>query len=216
MLERQRLLMLIELDLFQAARDAARAFFERRDTRPTDWVALAEAMRQSGQLERAVLLLEEANLRFPNNPDIRSQLAASYLSQDRPTTAAEVLRPLAWANPEKALSTAELYLKGGAPERAISMNQRVPDQKDKFRQRLAILLDQEQYELAANLYPRLARLGLLEDEQILYALAYALYQTREFEKSEELLSQIQDPSLYRQGVQIRQAIEQCRAEPTRC
>lgn len=215
-LERQRLLVLIELGLFQRAREAARSFFERRDTKPQDWIALAQAMSESGQSERAALLLEEANFRFPGNADVRAQLAATYLDQERPVTAAEVLRPLAWVDPEKSIFAAELYKRGGQYERAIRMNQRAENQKEKFRQRLAILLDQEKFELAANLYPRLARLGLLNEQPIVYALAFAFFQTREFDKAEQLLSQLTDPELFRQGIAIRQAIEGCRQDPTKC
>jgi len=215
-IERQRLLVLIELGLFQRARTAARSFFERRQTQPQDWIALAQAMSESGQHDQAVLLLEEANFRFPGVPEVRSQLAAVYLNQERPVTAAEVLRPLAWTDAEKSIFAAELYKRGGQYERAIGMNQRALNQKEKFRQRLSILLDQEKFELAANLYPRLARLGLLEEQPILYALAFAFFQTREFDKAERLLSQITDPELFRQGIAIRQAIEGCRQDPTKC
>ena len=208
--------LLLELGLYQAALDAAQAFFARHDSGPDDYVALAQALLKGGQIERSKILLEQANLCFPNHPKIRTQLAVVYLKAGKPVVAAEVLRPLAWLDPDKAMHTAELYRKGGAYGRAIRMNQRVEDQKAKMQQRLSLLLEQEQFEQAANLYPRLARLGLLEDQGIVYAMAYAFYQTREFERAEEMLSKLTDERLFEQGIAIRQGIEACRQAKWQC
>lgn len=215
-MERQRMFLLIELGLYQAALEAAEVFFAHRESGPDDYVALAQALLKGSQVERAKLLLEQANLRFPNHPKIRTQLAVVYLEAGAPVVAAEVLRPLAWVDADKAMPTAELYRKGGAYGRAVRMNQRVEDQKAKIRQRLSLLLEQEHFEQAANLYPRVARLGLLEEQGIVYAMAYAFYQTREFDRAETLLSQLTDERLFEQGIQIRQGIEACRQAKWQC
>ena len=212
----QRLFILVEMGLYQAAIDASRQFFERSDTGPDDYVALAEALRKGGQVDRALLLLEEAALRYPYEAAIRVQLAATYLQLERPVTAAEVLRPLAWSESERAFQAAELYKKGGSLHRAVRMNERVRDQKQKLRQRMAILIEQEDFEKAAALYPRVARLGLLEDQTILYAAAYAFFQIKDYDRTELLLSQITDAGLFKKGVELRRAIEVCRQASWKC
>lgn len=215
-IERQRVLLLVDMQLYVAAIDAAKAFLDRGEATDDDWVVLAEALRKGGQVDRATLILEEANLRFPGNEDIRKLLARTYLDQGRTVTAAEVLRPIAWLDPETAIYTAELYRRATRYQRAIRLNERIVDQKEKFRQRLSILLEQEDYELAAGLFPRLARLGLLSDDSIAYAMAYAFFQIRDFERAERLLLQIKDADLFRQSLQIRKAIEQCQESLYAC
>lgn len=213
---RQRMFLLVELGLYQAAQEAMTAFLQEHSSEPSDYIAMAEALRRGGQSARARQLLEMANLRFADRPDIRTQLAVTYLDLGHPLVAAEILRPLAWLDASRAMHTAELYRRGGAYDRAIRMNQRVEDQAAKFRQRLSLLLDQEQFELAASLYPRLARLGLLEEQAIVYAMAYAFFKNHDFDQAERLLAQLTDDKLFREGVKIRREIDACRQATWQC
>lgn len=215
-IERQRMFLLMELGLYQAAADAVEHFFAHHESQAQDYIAFALALQKNGQLKAARDLLEQANLRFPNHRGVRSRLASAYYQLGHPVIAAEVLRPLAWLDVQLAQDTAELYRKGGAYGRATRMNQRVEDQRAKFRQRLSLLLEQEKYELAANLYARIARLGLLEEQPIVYAMAYAFFQTRDFDRAEQMLGQLTDEKLFKQGIAIRREIEACRRASWQC
>jgi predicted Zn-dependent protease len=213
---RQRMFMLVQLGLHQAAVEAGRALFARGGERPEDYLALAEALRKAGQGPRAILLLEEATLRFGDDPELRTQLAATYLGEERPVAAAEVLRPLAFEGGARAFQAAELYKRGGLLGRALRMNERVADQPAKLRQRLGILIEEERYEGAAALMPRVARLGLLEDEAIAYAMAYAFFKTKDFQQAEELLGSLADPELFKKGIELRRAMDACRQAEWTC
>ncbi|NJK88460.1 MAG: hypothetical protein HC923_03055 [Myxococcales bacterium] len=96
------------------------------------------------------------------------------------------------------------------------MNARVLDQKEKIKQRLSLLLKQESFEEAAALDDRMVRLGLLSDENLIYALAYAHFRVGSFGRAETLLGQISDPELFRKAVALRESIEACRADDWRC
>ena len=64
--------------------------------------------------------------------------------------------------------------------------------------------------------PKLSRLGLLSDENIRYALAYAYYKTGRFERAEEQLKPIQDPQLFESALQLRKAMAACREAGWEC
>ncbi|NJK88459.1 MAG: tetratricopeptide repeat protein [Myxococcales bacterium] len=98
--ERQRIFLLVEMGLYQQAIEEARAFFSHANVGVEDRIALAQALRNGGQIERAILVLEEALLRHPENQDVRRELAATYNFAERYFTSAEVLRPVAWLEPE--------------------------------------------------------------------------------------------------------------------
>lgn len=215
-LERQRLFLMVEMGLYQAAVEAARSLFEADKATEDDRIAVAKALAKAKQYDRAVQMLEEALLRFPESDNIRVELAATYYGLNRPTSAAEVLRPLGWVNSERAYQAAELYNKARVLTRAVQMNARVEDQKKKLKQRIGILLKRERYEELASLYPRIARLGLLEDDSIRYAIAYCFFKTKDFEHTERLLASITDADLFRKGVELRNAIETCKQAQWKC
>jgi hypothetical protein len=58
--------------------------------------------------------------------------------------------------------------------------------------------------------PRLSRLGLLDDQSIVYALAYAFYKTGDFEETERWLKRLTKPELFRRAIQLRKAIQACK------
>lgn len=214
-IERQRLFLLIDLGLYQAAVEASRHLLGRPGTEANDHLAVAEALRKAKQLDQAILLLEEALIRFPGDAGVRTQLASTYLDAKRPLTAAEVLRPAAWLDPEKALFTAELYRRSHKLDRAELMNERVADQEAKLRQRMGLLIERGAYEQAAALHPRLLRLGLLEDEQLAYALAYTFFKIGEHDRVRPMLSRLKDQKLFERGVELVRAVEVCK-ETGRC
>ena len=96
------------------------------------------------------------------------------------------------------------------------MNGRVADPVDKASQRLGLLVDDSRLAEAAALVPRLSRLGLLADDSVSYAVAYAWFGLGELDAAEEALADIEDPAVFRSAVSLRQAIGACRAEPRTC
>lgn len=215
-IERSRVFMLVELGLYQESLVAARRYFESAQSNENDHIALAEALRKAGQLDRAILFLEAAVLTFPQSQPLRTQLAATYLKADRPLASAEVIRPIAYEDPKVALASAELYRRARRFLRALNMNAKVVDQKEKIRQRLGLLIELERFESAATLDARLSRLGLLKEESTAYALAYAHFKTGNYPRVEQLLRTIQSPELFRKGVALRKTISRCAQAVWQC
>lgn len=215
-LERLRVLLLLELGLAQEGLLAARHLFTQPGLEPEDFIALSAALSAARERAAAARILEGGLLRFPEAKALREQLAKVYYEDQRPFLAAQVMHPLAFEDDEAALLTAELYAKAGKFDEALRLNGRVMDQKKKVRQRLAILVEAQRFPEVASLYGKAARLGLLEDEKQLYALAYAHFVSGDAERTERLLSQVSDPELFEKAVALRTALSACRTDVWKC
>ncbi|MGD8860989.1 MAG: hypothetical protein PVI30_13355 [Myxococcales bacterium] len=213
---RMQVFYLIELGLFQEVMDLGQKYLARAEATSEDYVAVGEALRRGGQLDKAGLILEGAKLRFPENEQIQLALAHVYLDKDQPLSAAILLEDAARMNPKYTVEAAELYKQAGRLERALSLNARVADQKEKLKQRLAILLAMEQFELVAAMSASLSRTGLLEDDNIRYALAYGYYKIGDFSAAEKHLKRITQSDLFNNANQLRKAMENCRSSGWEC
>src|SRR5690606_13140073 len=150
------------------------------DIKAEEYVAIAEALRSAKAYERAQLLMEGARLRYPENENILVQLAHCYLDAGRHIPAAMVFEDAARINPKYTLEAAELYKEAGLLHRAHWLNARVVDQKAKTKQRLSLLVEGQDFEAVTAMLPKLSRLGLLSDENMRYAVAYAYFKTGQF------------------------------------
>lgn len=209
---------LVELGLYQAALDEGRSLLEGQgpDAGPELWLVLGEAMRRAGQPGEAARLLEGARLRFPETSDIAVQLASSLLANGRPLSAGLLLERESLRDAELSLAGAECLRRAGRLQRALLLNARVPEPSDRYKQRLGLLIELEDYERAAALAPRLSRAGLLLEDEIAYAVAYARFRGGDLEGSGELLGRIADPSVHRKALRLREALAACEEEPESC
>ncbi len=215
-LTRMKIFRLVELQLYQEVVDLSHGYLARPDVRADDFVAIGEALRAGRQFQQAQLLLERARLRFPASEPIALQLAHSYLDNQKPTVAAMIFEDTARQQPKYYLEAAELFKQARRTERALRNNARVPDQKAKFKQRLSLLLSQGHFEQIAAMGSVLSRLGLLADEDVRYALAFAFFNTGQFDRAENHLRSITNSRLFEASLQLRKAIETCRQAGWEC
>ncbi|MFP4598797.1 MAG: tetratricopeptide repeat protein [Persicimonas sp.] len=213
---RRQVLLLVEMDLFRKAAEIGQAFLARDDSQVDDYLALGEAFRKAGAFERAQRLLEGARLRYPAESKITVHLAHAYMADGHLIAAGELMQRAAHTDPKYIQESAELYRRAGAFERALYMNSQVSDQPAKFKQRAAILLDQKRFEELATLEARLAKLGLFEDQKLIYTLAYAHFKNGNYDRAERLLGQISDAELFESAVQLRRTVQLCTEEPWKC
>jgi len=214
---RQQVFLLVEMGLYREAMRRGRAYLKRGDeTAPDDYIAVAEAFRRAGEHGRAQLLLERARFEHPHDTTLTVHLAHAYIGGGQLIAGAELLQVAAESDPKHLSEAAEVFRRAGAYERALYLNARIGDQKAKLEQRVAILLDQKQFGRIAALESRLSRLGLLSDQTILYALAYAHFEVRNFERARTLAGRIESRELFDSAVQLRRAIEACEETPWKC
>jgi tetratricopeptide (TPR) repeat protein len=213
---RQRIFLLIELGLYREAMQLGQTFMESDDARAEDYLAVGEALRRNGQVDEAIQFLEQARLLYPSDKRVVVQLANAYADADKPLAGADLFQRAAELDPKFVREAAELFRRAGAYERALYMNAQVEDQAEKFRQRVGILVDMGDFEKVANLQARVERLGLIADQNVLYALAYARFQTGDYAATERLLKKITDPDLFRNATQLRQVMAYCEDNPGSC
>ena len=214
--ERQQTFLLIEMGLFQEAAERGRRYLARIEPGPADYVALAMAFKKGAHLERALEMLELAKLRFPDDDQLVLHLARAYTESGKLRAAADLLQRSAELDPTIARESAELFKRAAEFERALYMNALQGDQPEKFKQRVSILLDQRKFEEVSAMDRRLERLGVLDDQNVLYALAYAKFQVGDFASAEPYLKRIQDPQLFEYATQLRRMIAVCEKDPGQC
>lgn len=208
-LAEDQLLQLADLGLTRSALDLAQELDALGATVEL-WIVVGERLRRAGAVDDAMAFLEDARARFPRAIEPRVALASACLDADRPRCAGTLLAEAAAFDNAYASEAAECFRRAGALDRALYLNGQVQDEPVKVRQRLGLLLEQERFDQASALHDRLQRLGLLDDEELRYALAYAHFQTGSFGDAEALLTGLSAPHLFRQATSLRETMDRCR------
>ncbi len=213
---RRQVFLLVERELYQAALEAGRELLVLADGDISDALALANALINANQASEAAALLEEALLRAPTDATVAKLLAQAYLVQDMPLAAAEVLRSGAYHNPDLLIEAAELFRQTGRLTEALTLNGQAIDQPKKLKQRLAILIGLSRFNQAAAMAEDLERVQLLDEEDIRYALAYALFKTGDFEAARAELFFLESPENFRKATELRRVMNECEQQPWLC
>lgn len=203
-----QLALLIELGLTREALDLGIEALPRLEASEDAWVALGDRLRRAGALHEARAWLEQARVRFDGSVRPRIALAGACLEAELPLCCGQVLAEAAAFDNAYASEAAECFRRAGDIDRALYLNSTVTDDEVKVRQRLGLLLEQGDFAPAAALDARLARLGLLDDEQVAYALAYAHAQDGSRARAEQLLRTLTDPALFQAATALREAMHQ--------
>jgi tetratricopeptide (TPR) repeat protein len=213
---RRKVFYLVDLGLHQEAVVQGRRYLQQSAGTLEDYVALGNALRASGELDEAATFLEEAQLNFPGSPELKKVLAHVYIEREQLSAAADLLYQAALLDPQLLAEAAELYRRAGQTHRALTINSGLSDQPEKFRQRLALYLELHNYEQAAAMEVPLRRVGLLEDEDLRYAIAYSLFKTGDFAAAERHLAALNRPDLFRKAAELRRAIQDCTEDSWKC
>lgn len=213
---KQKVFYFVELELYHEAAKLGRKYLSLSHAKAEDYVAIGNALRLSKAYEEAADILEIARLQFPNNDVVAKLLAHVYLDQDQLNSAAFILEQAAMLNSELLSEAAEIYRRAGRFHKALTLNEAISDQKVKLKQRLSILLALKRFELVANMESALYRNGLLDDQHVRYALAYAFFSTGRHAAANDHLDHLTDADLFRRGIELRRLMEICKTEPWQC
>lgn len=213
---KRKVFYFVELGLYQEATSLGKEFLKRSKAAAADYIALGNALRLSREYTEALNILEIARLQFPQDEMIAKLLAHTYLDQGKFNSAAFILEQAALLNPSLQAEAAEVYRRAGRFHKALTLNESIHDQKVKFKQRLSLFLALKQYERAANMESSLYRTGLLEDQDVRYALAYALFSSGRFSEANKHLDHLKNAELFRKGTELRRLMEVCKTEPWQC
>jgi tetratricopeptide (TPR) repeat protein len=207
---------MVELQLYQEALHYAERYLDGGNADAEAYLAIGSALKGSGEYGKALRILEKAHLRFPDNARLTVLLAHVYIDLGRLHAAADLFDRAAVIESTYIAEASEMYRRARELYRAIYLNARIADQQEKYRQRMAILLEFGDFEKAAAMADALERVNLVENEDIRYALAFSLYQVGDYEATEQQLQQLSRPDLFQKATRLRANIEKCEQNPWEC
>jgi len=213
---KQRFYYFVELELYQSALEDAEIYLAHEKPNAKTSLSLIGALRKSGATEKATLLAEKANLQFVDNAEITVMLAHLYLDQENVQAAADLFDEASIEDQKYTKEAAEMLRRAREFTTALYKNTQIDDMQEKYKQRIAIFLEFGDYERVVVSRPALVRSGLIEDENIRYALAYAYYMTGEYDASENELKQLTRPDLFEKATELRKNMEKCQNNPWEC
>ena len=204
-IQRERLLVLVELKLFSAALDQGRRYLAAAPDDPHGYLLLGEALRKAGGLDEAIRVLEQARVRFLGNARVLARLAHAYAQKQMPLAAARLLERAALVDQRHAHQAAEQYRLARRWRDALRCNGLISEQHKKLRQRLAVLVAAERWPLAAALAAPLAAAGPLRDSDR-YLLAHALLRAGRLDEADRLAAAITDTTFSDSAARLRSTI----------
>lgn len=207
---------LIELGLYQYALESILNDSKFEELSSNDMGSLASLFLNVKRQSEARIILEAARLVKGPSDLITKELAGIYVREKKYLAAATLFDELLASDLANAEQASELYRLAGYPVRALTLNTLVADNSHKLKQRLALYIEQKDFERATTLETRLTLGGLLAQEEIRYALAYAYYKVRNFEKTQIHLGRINDEKLFEKATNLRASIEKCQENIWAC
>ena len=214
---KQKFFYLVNLHLYQSAIETASYFLDKSTPTADTILAMASALKNSGDFDRAIQLLEDGQLRYPSNSKITALLSHLYMKLDQGFTSGNIMQRASVFEHKYKADSSEIYRRSGAFTQALYLNSQILDRKEKLKQRLSIYLQFSDFERAVAMEDSLTRSGLLgENEDIRYALAYALYMSGDFIRCERHLKKLQRGDLFAKAIELRKNIQKCQEDKWSC
>ena len=213
---KQRFNYFVELALYQSALEDAEIYLENEKPNVKTYLSFVGALRKSGATEKATILAEEGNLKFLDSADMTVMLAHLYLDREMIQTAADLFDQASIEDVKYTKEASEMLRRAREFTLALYKNAQLTDTKEKYKQRIAIYLEFGDFERVVAADKAIKRSGLLEDENIRYALAYSYYMTSDFEKSERQLKELTRPDLFEKATELRKNMEKCQNNAWEC
>ena len=213
---KQRFNYFVELELYQSALEDAEIYLANEKPNVKTYLSFVGALRKSGATTKATVLAEEGNVKFVESADMTVMLAHLYLDQEMVQTAANLFDQASIEDAKYTKEASEMLRRARKFTLALYKKAQLNKTKEKYKQRIAIYLEFGEYERVVATDSALERSGLLEDENIRYALAYAYYMTSDFEKSEAQLRELTRPDLFEKATELRKNMEKCQNNSWEC
>lgn len=213
---RRKVFYLMELKLYQQAALLGKQYLNKSDAKASDYIAIGNALRLSKEYQETISIMESARLKFPANVTIAKVLAHTYIDMGKLNSGAFILEQAAQYDPKLIAEASEVYRRAGRYYKSLILTTSVRDLKVKLKQKLAIYLALKRYEQAANMKKSLYRNGLLADENIRYALAYAYFSSGQFDAASRQIDFLKEAELFKKGVELRRMMASCTEEPWQC
>ncbi len=214
-INKKKFAYLMEEGLFQTAKDLAFQVLQDENAFQ-DVVALASQFRLAKQHSIALEILQALQVLRPEKEMVALEMAQNYLSLGESFSAALILEQAAKHNISLSFEASEMLRQVGKSYRARFLNMTTMDPAKRLKQQLALYLEDDDYLSLKFMIPQLQKNSLLEDQEIRYAVAYSLFRTGDFEKSESYLNSIDKDGLFEKSIELKREISNCKAEKWAC
>lgn len=213
---KQKFYYYVDLKLYQAAIEAANIYIKKVPASDKEYISLAQMLLSAGEHEEALKVLEEAKMRFPRAAKIHILLGHLYYKKDMLHTTAAFFEQGAYHDSAYLKEASEMYRRAGHLSHALYLNSKMQDNAEKTKQKIALYIDRGEFAKVIGLKDALGRYGLLKDDNLRYALAYAYYVVKDYESAERHLKKIEDSELFSKATIIRKNIEKCKENSMEC
>ncbi|HHB94293.1 MAG TPA: tetratricopeptide repeat protein [Campylobacterales bacterium] len=205
-----------DLKLYRTAIEAYKRYLEVADASPNEYLALAQMLVSGNQIDLAIKVLEEARLDFPDAPKLSMFLGQLYMKKDMVHVSAQLFETASYYDSNYTKDAAEMTRRAKELPHALYLNAGVTDKAEKIKQKIAILVDREEFEKVIGLKDALRRYNMLSDDNLRYALAYAYYMVKDYDNAEKNFKKITDNGLFSKATLIRKNIEKCKNNSLEC
>lgn len=213
---KQRFTYLVALELYQSALEDANFYIKHANPDEQTSIALVNAFAKAKQTNKAIELAEELSLKYPKSATVTVLLAHLYIDNEMIQSAANLFDEASYKDEKYIPEAAEMLRRAKKFVLALYKNAQMLDTKEKLKQRVAIYLEYGAYERIVVSHNALKRSGLIEDENIRYALAYAYYMVGDFMACEEQLKAITRDDLFQKATELRKNIDKCKNDGWEC
>lgn len=213
---RQRFAYFVSLKLYQSALNDANIYLSHAKPNAKVTISFINALRNAKETKKAILLAEDAHLKYPKNATITVLLANLYIDKDMIESAATLFDEASLQDSKYIKDSAEMYRRAHDYVEALYKNAQILDTKEKYKQKIAIFLAHGDYERVVATESALRRSGLLKDQNMIYALAYSFYKIGEFKQSEKYLKMITRSDLFTKAIELRKNMNKCKNNHWEC
>lgn len=216
MFYKQRFGYLVALELYQSALEDANFYIKNASVDEQTAIAFVNAFAKAKQTKKAVELAEELQLKYPYSATVTVLLAHLYIDLEMIQAAANLFDVASYKDAKYTSEAAEMLRRAKKFVLALYKNSQMLETKEKLKQRVAIYLEYGAYERIVVSHNALKRSGLVEDENIRYALAYAYYMIGDFMACEQELQAITRGDLFQKATELRKNIQKCKNDGWEC
>jgi len=213
---KQRFNYLVALELYQSALEDANFYIKNAQPDEKTSIAFVSAFSKAKQTRKAIELAEELNLKYPMSATVTVLLAHLYIDNEMIQAAANLFDRASYKDEKYTAEAAEMLRRAKKFVLALYKNAQMLDTKEKLKQRVAIYLEYGAYESIVVSHNAIKRSGLLEDENIRYALAYSYYMIGDFQRCEQELKSITRSDLFQKATELRKNIQKCKNDGWEC
>lgn len=200
---------LISQKMFNLATQLSLDWLALRSRQSSDFITVADFFNKSGHPQGRLHVLEMARIKYPLDIDVNLNLNQIYYEKGMLLAVEEGFARASLVDAKYSYHAAEINRQTGRYERSQYFNARIPDEKERLKQKLAIYVDKGQFAMIASLESILQRSPLINDDEIRYALAYSLVRMGEYKRPLQYLAKITNKDFLEKTVILRNALTDC-------